>query len=199
MSSTSPVGTWVKETSLGGRFITTLHSDGTLTERSPDALDDTWAGSWREVSADQVEVTIGPYRSILSPSPDGGWNGPEFEDGRPNGEIRLQGTPPGGGSGDGTKEMRSFVRSTLAGQAQLEGVEDDIVEKLVENLASQLEDRILRQLIDALDEQQFAQFERLVEAEQVTQLETYFIEAGVPVQQIVTGVMADFAEEYRST
>ncbi len=91
--------------------------------------------------------------------------------------------------------LRDFVTSVLK-EKNLVGVDQEILDKLTDDLVVRLQDQINRGLIDSLDEKQFAEFEKLVAAEDTKKLSTFFTDSGVPVQNVITEVMAKFRVAY---
>lgn len=199
MDSSQPTGTWVKRTSSGAQFHITLQSSGSLIEWSPEAPDETWSGEWRMLGPGRIEVTIGPYRSTLTRHPNGAWNGLEMTHDGPNGEVTLDPMLDEhviSQAGTTADDLKAFVRAVLDGKDALNGVDVATRERLVDDLATRLESRILRSLIDALDETQFADFEQVVEHGDLARLASYFTDAGIPVQQITMAELDRFAQDY---
>jgi hypothetical protein len=96
------------------------------------------------------------------------------------------------------KELRNFV-AQIVEQKQLTGVEQDIKDKLIDDLSSMLEDQINRALIDSLNDEQFKEFEQLVDSNSTQRLSTFFTDHKLPVQHIVTQVMTKFRMTYLGT
>lgn len=96
------------------------------------------------------------------------------------------------------KELRNFVSSVIA-EKKLAGVEQDVLDQLINELTEQLQSQINRALVESLDEHQLEQFERLVDEENTDKLQSFFQENHVPVQSIVTHAMARFRVAYLGT
>lgn len=92
-------------------------------------------------------------------------------------------------------ELRNFVSSILK-EKQLTGVEPEIIEKLTDDLESRLEDQINRAMINALNDEQLAEFEKLVDEKDTQKISSFFTDNGVPVQTIMTDTMARFRTAY---
>ena len=93
------------------------------------------------------------------------------------------------------QELRKFVQNIVE-EKKLTGVEQDVIDELVDDLSKRLEAQINRALIDELTDEQFKEFEGLVDQEDTQKLSTYFTDKGVPVQNIVTNVMTKFRIAY---
>ena len=93
------------------------------------------------------------------------------------------------------QELKKFV-DTILKEKNLKGVEQNILDKLSDELTSSLETQINRALVDSLNDQQLNDFEKLVDEQNTEKLKTYFNDVGVPVQQIVTQVMTRFRSAY---
>lgn len=93
------------------------------------------------------------------------------------------------------EELKKFVASIIE-EKKLTGVEQDIKDKLVEDLTIRLEDQINRALIDSLNDEQFKEFEALVNSQDTQKLSTFFKDKGVPVQTVVAQVMTRFKTAY---
>lgn len=96
------------------------------------------------------------------------------------------------------QEIRNFV-AQIVEQKQLTGVEQDIKDKLIDDLSSMLEDQINRALIDSLNDEQFKEFEQLVDGNDTQKISTFFTDHKLPVQSIVTHVMTKFRMSYLGT
>jgi hypothetical protein len=94
-----------------------------------------------------------------------------------------------------SQELKKFV-DTILKEKNLKGVEQNILDKLSDELTSSLETQINRALVDSLTDQQLNDFEKLVDEQNTEKLKTYFNDVGVPVQQIVTQVMTRFRTAY---
>ena len=93
------------------------------------------------------------------------------------------------------QELRKFVASIIE-EKKLTGVEQEIKDKLIDDITVRLDDQINRALIDSLNDNQFAEFEQLVNAEDTQKLGTFFTDNKVPVQEITARVLTKFRISY---
>ena len=63
-----------------------------------------------------------------------------------------------------SEELKKYVTEIIE-QKKLSGVDQDIKDKLIDDLTNRLQEQINRALINALNDEQFKEFEKLVDAE----------------------------------
>jgi hypothetical protein len=93
------------------------------------------------------------------------------------------------------QELRKFVTQIIEDK-KLTGVEQDIIDKLTDELTSQLEESINRALINSLNDVQLQEFNTLVDGGETQKISTFFTDKNLPVQAIVTETMAKFRVAY---
>ena len=93
------------------------------------------------------------------------------------------------------KELRDFVAAIIK-EKNLQGVSQEIQDKLIDDLTGRLGDQINRALIDQLNDDQFKEFSQLVDDGNTEALSTYFNDKGINVTETVTKVMARFRISY---
>lgn len=96
-----------------------------------------------------------------------------------------------------SEAIKKFVESILE-EKDLVGINDDIKQRLADDLTTRLEDQILRALISELNESQLDEFEKLVDDSDQGKLATFFEDKNLPVQDIVIQAMAKFKRSYLS-
>lgn len=93
------------------------------------------------------------------------------------------------------QELKNFVTKIIEDK-KLTGVEQDIIDKLTDELTSQLEESINRALINSLNDSQLQEFKTLVDGGETQKISTFFTDKNLPVQTIVTEAMAKFRVAY---
>jgi len=93
------------------------------------------------------------------------------------------------------ESIRAFVE-LMVKEKNLSGVEKDVIDEVIEELSGHLETQINRALIDALNDEQVAEFEKLVDGNDTQAVSSFFTDKGLPVQDIVTQAMARFRAAY---
>ncbi len=94
-----------------------------------------------------------------------------------------------------SEELKKYVTQIIE-QKNLAGVEQEIKNKLIDDLTDRLQKQINRALIDSLNDDQFKEFEKLVDAEDADNISTFFADNNVPVQEITTQVLVKFRLAY---
>ncbi len=93
------------------------------------------------------------------------------------------------------QELRKYVASIIK-EKKLTGVEQEILDKLIDELTTTLEKQINKALINSLNDSQFAEFEQLINNEDAQKVSTFFTDNKIPVQEITTRVMTKFRISY---
>ncbi|MCA9343504.1 MAG: hypothetical protein H6793_02865 [Candidatus Nomurabacteria bacterium] len=94
-----------------------------------------------------------------------------------------------------SEELKKYVTEIIE-QKKLSGVDQDIKDKLIDDLTNRLQEQINRALINALNDEQFKEFEKLVDAEDAEKVSTFFADNNIPVQEITTQVLVKFRVAY---
>ncbi len=94
-----------------------------------------------------------------------------------------------------SEELKKYV-TDIIDQKNLTGVDQDIKDKLIDDLAKKLESQITRALINHLSDSQFDEFEKLVNDQDSTKLRTFFEDNNVPVNEITTKELVRFRVSY---
>jgi hypothetical protein len=78
----------------------------------------------------------------------------------------------------------------------LQGLDAEIREQLRKDLLRRLEDRINRAVVDALNAQQVAQLEHIIDTNQVDKIQDFLYKQGVNVNGLIAKVMTEFHASY---
>lgn len=78
----------------------------------------------------------------------------------------------------------------------IEGVEEEVRVQLRKDLVRRLEDKINRTIIESLSSKQLAQFEHLIDINQIDKIQEFLYNNGVNIQGIVARCMSDLRASY---
>ena len=82
-----------------------------------------------------------------------------------------------------SEELKKYVTEIIE-QKKVSGVDQDIKDKLIDDLTNRLQEQINRALINALNDEQFKEFEKLVDAEDAEKVSTFFADNNIPVRNL---------------
>lgn len=92
-------------------------------------------------------------------------------------------------------ELKKFVRGILQ-EKNMPGVEPEVVEQLVADLTERLEDQINAALLQQLSNEDLAEFEMLLDSNDVDKIKNYFYNKNINVAAVTAQVMSRFRAAY---
>lgn len=92
-------------------------------------------------------------------------------------------------------QLKTFVRGVIA-EKNLVGVEQEVIDQLVEDLSVRLEDQINAALLQQLSDENMAEFEQILDQNDVDKINEYFYNKNINVTEVTTQVMSRFRAAY---
>lgn len=92
-------------------------------------------------------------------------------------------------------QLKEFVRGVIA-EKNLHGVEQEVIDQLVDDLAARLEDQINGALLQQLSDEDLAEFENLLDTGDVDKINEYFYNKNINVTEVTSQVMSRFRAAY---
>ncbi len=92
-------------------------------------------------------------------------------------------------------ELKKFVTDLLE-EKNLVGVDQEVKNELIAELTGKLEEQIQRAVLEHLNDEQFSQFEALLDSEDTNEIASFLSEQKVPVQEITLQTLAKFRMAY---
>lgn len=94
-------------------------------------------------------------------------------------------------------ELRNFVTGIVQ-EKNLSGVEAEVIAQLIDDLTVRLEDQVNSALLQQLSDEDFAEFEKLLDENNIDKINNYFYNKNVNVTEITAGVLSNFRLAYLS-
>lgn len=97
---------------------------------------------------------------------------------------------------EGSEAAAKFIDTLIDAKLNGTEIDADVRTTLHRDLRVRLEDRITRDILAQLNQQQQLEMEHLVDTNQVAQVEAYLIKNGVDINRVLAGSMAEFQAAY---
>ncbi len=94
-------------------------------------------------------------------------------------------------------ELKKFVKSIIE-EKRLVGVEQPVIEQLIEDLTGRLEDQINAALLLRLKDEDLAEFEKLLDENSIDKINDYFYNKNINITEVTTQAMSRFRAAYLS-
>lgn len=92
-------------------------------------------------------------------------------------------------------ELKKFV-TDLIEEKNLVGLDQEIKDELIIELTGKLEEMVQRAVLGHLNDEQFSQFEELLDSNDSNKIASFLSENKVPVQEITVSTLAKFRMAY---
>lgn len=87
----------------------------------------------------------------------------------------------------------------LIDEKEMQNLDEEIRLQLRADLLRRLEDRISRNIVNALDGPKLAQFEHLIDTNQIDKIQEFLYKEGINIHEVVARSMSEFQASYLET
>lgn len=93
------------------------------------------------------------------------------------------------------KDIRAFAASLIK-EKGLQDIDQQIVDKMIDEISVRLDEQINRELFNSLNDNQVEELKHLIDTNNQEAASTFFQDKGVPVQDVITKTMINFKKAY---